>query len=224
MSVTNLIDINKIKEELVIFLRNSNVITKEVRGVVTAHSTGTFSADTSHTINVSNIKNIRTITVGVSTLAYGTDYTADYDYEEDATIKCKITFSVAQTGAYDIEYDYGTDKIYPDFPRTDLKVSSYPRIAIAITSMRTDEVGLGGKDTINEFLISFYVYADGATSVDDYIKKVREQIIENKKTFYYLEFLTPLTVSPLINEPMRGDKIYTRVLEIKAPFNIETVS
>jgi len=39
-----------------------------------------------------------------------------------------------------------------------------------------------------------------------------------------LKFVTPVTQSPLINEPARGDKIYTRSLDIRALFNVEDIS
>jgi len=218
MTVNNLINVVNIKNELVNFLRNSDIFSTTVRGVTTATKTGTFSGDSTYTITDSNVKNVRSVVVGETTLVFGTDYTIDFDTPQ-------IDFTSAQTGAYTIQYDYGsTDHIYGDFPRVDLGITSYPRISIAITSARTDEIALGGADTMTDFLISIYVYANGVENVDTYIKSIREVFLENKSGFYYLEFVTPVTQSPLINEPARGDKIYTRALEFRAPFNIETVT
>ena len=224
MAVANLLDLNKIKQELVVFLRNQNIFSISTRGVTTTNDTGTFSSDSTHLINVNNIKNVRNVEVDSSDLVFGTDYVIDYTYDDSGTKKCKITFTSAQTGDYDIEYDYGTDKIYPDFPRTDLHIDSYPRIGVAITSTITDENELGAGSNTTELLISVYVYANGMENVDDYIQKIRQKVLENKNGFYYLRFVTPVTQSPLVNEPLRADKIYTRTIELKCPLNIEVIS
>ena len=226
MAVTNLIDLNKIKQELVVFLRNSDIMTTSERGVTTDTDTGGWGGVTEHLINVSNIKNIRSITLTPpgSDLTFGTHYTVDYSYDDSGTIKCKILLSGSMAGTYSIIYDYGTDKIYPDFPRVDLKINSYPRIAVSVTSIRTDEMALGGKDTITDFLVSITVYANGMESVDEYVKAIREKFLEAKKSFFYITYITPITQSPLINEPARGNKIYQRTLELRSLFHVEEVS
>lgn len=222
MAVTGLINLNDIKTELVVFIRNSDVISIGDRGVTT--TTDEFDGDeteTQFTLSNSNVKNVRSVTIDDVAQTFGTDYTVNYS-------TAVITFTSAPgtgTDNVDVEYDYGSgDKIYPDFPRVDLGINSYPRIAVAVTSMTTAELGIGGAANINDLLLSVYVYANGMANVDTYIKDIRSVFLQNKNDFYYLKFITPVTQSPLINEPARGDKIYTRSVELRALFNVEDIS
>lgn len=220
MTVTGLIDFGSIEEELTVFARNSDIFTITQRGVTTESDTGTFSAAATHTLATTPtiVKNVRSVIVGGSTLTRYTDYTVDYDTGV-------ITFTSAQTGAYTISYDVGaTDKIFPDFPKTEIKISSYPRIAIAITSMTTTDEALSSHYKMSDFLISFYVYAVGKTNSNTYIASLREKLLEAKTSFYHLKYVTPVSNGPAINEPARGDKIITRTLEVRSPLNMEVIS
>ena len=125
------------ENQLVHWTRNSDIMTVSERGVTTIAATGTFAADSSFLIVRTNVKNVRSVVVGGDTLVLGTDYDYDTDFL-DTTIKTKITFTVAQTGAYTITYDYGTDKIHADYPRDDLKLTSYPRIAVILLADNSD--------------------------------------------------------------------------------------
>jgi len=223
MAVTNLINLNDIKQELVVFLRNADIISTSDRGVTTStdESIGTGDAsEVDFSLGQSNAKNVRNVKLATVAQTFGTDYTVDYS-------TAVVTFSTPPGSAVAVTatYDYGSgDKIYPDFPRTDLGITSYPRIAVAVTSIATSEIALGGADTMSDLLLSIYVYANGMVNVDTYVKTLRQAILENKQDFYYLVFVTPVTESPLINEPARGNKIYTRSIELRAPFNLEAVS
>ena len=79
MTVTDLINPNTIKQELVVFLRNSDIFSTSDRGVST--TTDEFSGDdneTEFTLTNTNCKNIRSITVDDVAQSLGTDYTVDY--------------------------------------------------------------------------------------------------------------------------------------------------
>ena len=174
MTVTGLIDIAEAEEELSVFIKNNDIMTITTRGVATVTATGTFASDSSFVIANSNVRNIRSVTVGGSPLTFGTDYTVDYHFL-DTTYKCKITFTAAQTGAYSIPYDHGTsDKIYTDWPQDTLSISSYPRIVIEITNAPHKESSLDGAHTETEFLITASVFGKGKTEVNDYIKTIRQ--------------------------------------------------
>lgn len=223
MTVDNLIDLNKIEQEFVVFLRNSDIFSIETRGVATTTDSGTFSADSDYTIDKTNVKNIRSITVDAAPLIFGEDYIVDYNFL-DSTIKCKISFTNAQTGDYEIEYDYGTDKIYPDFPRVDLTINSYPRMSFDITSIKTNPLGLGAASTLSDLLISVYLYVDGKTTLNTYLSALRQALLENQKNFYYIPFVTLQGNGPTINEPARADKILTKTTEIRGLFAVEDIS
>lgn len=218
--MATVIDYNEIKEELVVFLRNADIFTITQRNVTTTTDTGTFSSANTHLINVANIKNIRSIVVGVSTLTFGTDYTVDYDYS-DTTIKTKITFTVAQTGAYVITYDYGSDIIFPEFPRVDLSVTSFPRLAVEIIGDSSEENELSGdsKDTNITFTIS--VYDSNNKNIDTKLKTIREKLLENQKGFYNLRYVQRLTTGPRVYFGEVRNNIKVRNIDYIAPHNIE---
>lgn len=222
MTVTNKLQVQEVKEELTIFLRNQDIFTIAQRGVITL--TEEFSGDAAtKTFTLSNTpaRNVRSITVGGSSQTFGTDYTVNYS-------TAIVTFTSAPasgTDNVDITYDYGSpDKIFSDFPREDLHISSYPRISIDVTSSRTSEFGIGAGANITEMLVSIYTFAEGNVAVDDYTEKIREAILDNKSSFYYLKFLTPQSLGPLLDVPDRDRKIMMRVLECQAPYNVEIIS
>lgn len=220
------LDLTEIKEELVVFLRNQDVLSTSVRGVTT-DTDDTFDGDDSTTqflINRTNVKNIRSISVGGQSQSLGTDYTVDYSYNDSGTIKCQITFTSAPatgTGNITLSYDYGTDKIYPDHPRPELTISSYPRIAVTILGMDNEEVALGGGTIRTNMTFSVAIYDDSESNVDAIVELVRQAFMNNKKNFYYLRFITPVGLGPMVLSPERGDKIVSRTIDFIAPLNIE---
>jgi len=218
--MTTIIDYNEIKEELIVFLRNADIFSTTERNVSTAQDTGTFSSTSTHLIAVTNIKNIRSITVGGSPITFGTDYTVDYDFL-DTTIKTKITFTAAQTGAYNISYDYGSDIIFPDFPRVDLNPESFPRMCIDIIGDNSVENELDGtsKDTTLSF--SVIVFDDNITNIDNKLKDVRTALIANHKLFYYLRYTQRLTTGALGYFGNIKNNIKMRNIDYLAPHNIE---
>jgi hypothetical protein len=217
-----LINIDKIEEEQVVFLRNSDILTTSQRGVTT--TTDTFSGDgttTTFTLTNSNVKNVRSVTVDGNAQSFGTDYSVDYS---NAT----ITFTTAPATGTDnisVQYDYGnSDKIYSDYPRTDLSISSYPRISVTVTAIRTEDAGVGGKVNVSDILFSVVVFANGKQNVNNYIKAIRQAYLNNKSHFYYLFYIIPVAQGPLVNEPNRGDKIYYRNIDFTSPFNYERIT
>ena len=218
------IDFKKIKFEFLNFLRNSDILTLTQRGVATTTDNGTFAADLTHTIAVTNIKNIRSIVIGGTTLSYGKDYTVDLFFL-DTTYKTKITFTVAQTGVYVITYDFGTgDKIWDDFPRNDLTVSSYPRIGFDIISGTTREMGVGAMHTLSEVIISVVVYAGTKNEIEETLYNIRNVILSAKKDFYYIKFITPGDIGPMIMNPNPSQKIMQRNYDFYTRLKTEAVA
>jgi len=217
------LSIQKIKNEWVYFLRNSDVFSISQRNVSTTTATGTFSSATSYSIPVTNIKNIRSITVDSTSLSYITDYIYDIDFL-DTTIKTKITFTTAQTGAYVITYDYGTDKIYPDFPRSDLTISSFPRMGFDIINIASNVGGFGGVN-LNKVSLGTIIYAPKTEDLQAYIDSLRLAIFNAKLSFNYLgKYVRIVTTGPIItSERETGkDKIFQQNIDVVGDFNIES--
>ena len=200
------ISIWKIKEELVVFLRNNDIISVSDRGVTTSQDTGTFSGEVTHTLatNPTLVKNVRNVNVASSDLTFGNDYTVNY-------VTGVITFNSAQTGDYIIDYDQGsTDRIYPDFPQPYLKLNQFPRIAVDIISGTTMEYALGADGNESEYLFSIVCYDKDQSDVEEMIAKVREIIQDNKKNLYYSTFITPASTGPIIVSLFGQNKIVQR--------------
>ena len=219
--MTNIIDPKDIKAEVVYWLRNSDIFTVTQRSVTTTTATGTFAVDSTYSIAVTNIKNIRSIVVGSTTLTYGTDYTYDTDFL-DTTIKTKITFTAAQTGDYTITYDYGSDKIFPDFPRADLTIDSFPRIGFDIINMPSTPGGFGNVN-ITEVNISIIVYGLDTDDIQDWIKTIRTNLITDQLNFYNLFVVRPTLVGPAIKSPteLGRDKVFQQNIDLIGEWNYE---
>ena len=207
MAKTSVYDL---KREILYFLRNQDILSTTERSVTTDTDTGTFSADSTHLINRNNIKNVRSVTVGGSALSYGDDYTYDVDFDDSGTIKCKITFTSPQTGAYSIPYDYGPDRIFPDFPQPHLRLSDFPRVACDIMSGITSEFELGAGGNFTEYMVTIVAYDKDQSDVEDIIASVREKLQDNKKNFYYSPFITPTAMGPLLVSEFGKNKIFQR--------------
>ncbi len=211
------LNLTNIKDEIVVFLRNQDIFTTTQRGVTTANATGTLSGTKVITISRTNVKNIRSINVDGSFKYLGIDWTADYDHATG----CVITFGSNQTGDYVVSHDYGTDKIYPDFPRDDLTIDSYPRLAVDIMTVSTDAFGIGGSQFISNITFTVVVYANKVNDIDSYIQSIKDAMRGNAKLFYYVNFVKPTITGPLINSPDRSDEIMQRNTDFMAMFQEE---
>lgn len=215
------INYNNIKQELVVFLRNQDIFSTILRGVTTDTHTETLAGDGSATISRTNVKNVRSVEVDATPLVFGTDYTVDYGNGNENAV---ITFSSNQTGDLEVSYDYGTDKIYPDFPRDDLNIDSYPRIAVDILNVPSDAFGIGGEDFISDVTFTVVVYDDNGTDIDSYLSTIRSAFIDSAKDFFFLRFIKPILTGPMISDPEKTHEIMQRNLDFTSMFNTERAS
>ncbi len=209
------LNLTNVKQEVTQFLRNSDIFTVGVRGVTTQTDTGTFAGDSTHTLetNPTTAKNIRSVTRG-ALLVYGQDYTVNF-------VTGVITFTSAQTGSFTIIYDTGPDAIFPDFPRDDLDISSYPRIAVDITNVVTDAFGVGGDQFISNINFTVVVYEDNVDTIEVYIQAIKDAMRGNAKLFFYVNFVKPTITGPLIISPDRSNEIMQRNTDFQAMFQEE---
>lgn len=211
-----------IKEELAQFIRNQDILSITVRGVTTTTENGTFASDSTHLIADTQIKNIRSITRG-TLLVLGTDYTYDTDFDDSGTKKTKITFTVAQTGSYTIIYDTGPDKIFPDFPKDSLSVSSYPRIAVDLINLPSEDLGFGNQQVASstDIFFTIVVYADKTKTVDQTLDLVRAAFLTNQNNFFNLSIITPTDSGPMINDNDTKNEILHANMDYVSQLNVE---
>ena len=222
--VQQLINLFQVKQELVNFLRNQDIMSISERGAITDQDTGTFASITQYLINQPNVKNIRNIVVNAIFLKYGRDYNVDFTFDDFGIIKTKINFTSLQTGTYAIDYDFGSDKIWPDYPRDDLKINSYPRIAADVLGIDTKEFGIGGNELISDIMLSITVFGQSINRINSIINSIRKRMLENRKTFFYFKFAGQPAVGPLIEDPNKRQEIMRQNIDFTSLFNVETIT
>ncbi|KKM97734.1 hypothetical protein LCGC14_1164980 [marine sediment metagenome] len=218
-SVVTTLDYWQIKQEVAVFIRNSDIFTTTQRGVTTQADSDVFTDADTFTISRTNVKNIRSVVINGSTLTLA-DYSVDYG---DGSENCVITFNNTQNGSYTIRYDYGTDKIFPDFPRPDLSISSFPRIAVDLINLPSDPGGFGN---VNENTINFtvVVYDLKAENIANYLTAIRNAFISNFTGFVHLSgYVRPTNTGPLFKSPFEKgkDKILQQNIDFTSPFKFE---
>ena len=211
-----------IKRELLYELRNADILTISERNVSTTTDSGTWTADTSHLINVQNGKNIRSITVGGSPLTYGDDYDYNIDFDDSGTIKIKVTLVSAQTGDYVITYDYGTDRIFPDFPKSTLDLSEFPRVSIDLIGGTTEIMNLTGEKTKASYRATVVVYSSKQSKVESTIQNIRTFLLINKRNLYFSYFISPTDYGPIVKNPFGKNKILQRNQDAMIEFIFES--
>jgi len=223
--MTSQVDIWKVREELAVYFRNSDILSIARRNVTTVTNESFAGPSTTAQLAHANVKNIRSITSNSGTLTAYTDYTIEY---EGGNNPGKITFTVAQTNIL-ITYDYGTDKIYTDFPRDDLTYSSYPRIAIIVDESRIEPAGLGGKEFFTDFFVTIFVFAPaekenttdaaGQKWIEDTIDDIKNYVQTNGKSFNNFKYMRPIKTSRIM--PAANKNLY--VLQKSIDFIIQFV-
>ena len=216
-------DVDSAIEELAFFLRNSDIFTTTERGVTTTPDTGTFASDLTHLINDSQIKNIRSITVAGSPLIFGLDYTYDTNFDDSGTKKTKITFTSAQTGAFTIQYDTGTDKIFTDFPKNSLSLSQFPRIAVFEIADTSEPIGFGNSKIANQtaFLFSIVSFHPKTRNVRELNRSIRTAIINNQNNFFYMNIVTPVNSGSVQVADNTRNEIFMKNQDFVSSNNIE---
>ena len=192
------------KIEIVNKLRNADILSTTVRGVTT--TTDNFVATASQTVfTLSNtlVKNIRSLTVAGVAKTYLFDYTVVWN-----TGVITLSTGATLSDAVVVNYDYGSsDKIYPDWPRDDLALDSYPRVSVMKTSTRTDVLGLGATSYMTDVIWSIFVFvpykkvsdiAGGFGGIEDAMnlqKSIRQVVFNNDTSMYTIPYIKPNSIN-----------------------------
>ncbi len=217
------IKLKDIRVEYLNFLRNSDIFSTTIRGVTTLIDTfNAVAGDNIFTLTKTNCKNIRKVelthlTDPKITLKYGRDYNIDLN-----TAKVTI-YGLSINDKIDITYDYGgSDKIYSEYPRSDLTISSFPRIGFKIYNFSTAVAGFGNVLNSN-WRFGVKVYATSAKEADDLIDAIRDITISNSTSLYYTYHMYPIDVLDLgpLDLEKGKTKIYVQGLNIMCDNNYE---
>lgn len=201
------VSLENIREEITHTLRNSDILSVSVRGVTT--TTDNFTATTGQTVFTlthTAVKNIRSLTVASVAKRFLRDYTVNFN-----TGVVTLLVGAGNLDAVSIQYDYGnTDKIYPDYPRDNLSLQSFPRVAIAFTSDSTQPFQLGGLKWISDKIMTIFAWVPvnkdsavasglgGTDSLSNLVSSIRTAMQTNAKLFYTFQYITPTSIGPII--------------------------
>lgn len=215
--------IKNIKQEVLNFLRSSDLIAVATRGVTTA--TETFNGDGStatFTFSHTNVQNIRSVTVDSVSKTYGVDYIFNITGTSQTITFLTGHIPGAGTANISVSLDYGnSDRIFPDYPQTHAKVGDFPRIGFDIISGLTSEMAIGGQDNQSTYIISIVAYASSPEAAEDLVIATRAAMLAAKKSFYYSPFITPIAIGPTITAPFGQNKLFSRNVDFKVQFVFE---
>lgn len=227
MTVTGLIDINAIKEEIINDLR-VNITDPSSRGSSASVNLSGNGSDTAFLINVSTAKAISSIEHPINTvLTFGTDYTFNTDYDDSGIKKLRIVFTTPPASGTDnieVNYKYGETWVYPDYSQPQSTLSDFPRITVDVLQGNTSTESADG--SVKESTITVSITLDDFKSerLDGLFKSIRERMLEKQKSWYYLSYLTPSTISPLLPNPTGRNKVLRRTADFDSIYNFEVVS
>lgn len=211
------------QEELIIFFRNKDILTTTERGVTTVTDTLSATNSTTTTFTLSNtigVRNIRFVTRAGATQTMYRDLSPSY------TVGTIIFTAAPSSGtAIVAQYDKGSsDKVYGDLPREDIDRLNYPRLMVKMLSGKTDEFALGAGSNITDYMITCQMWSTTIDRLNTGANDIRNQVINNKKGFYHCPFVTILSMGGMMEDYTRGDKIYTRPIDLTARFVAERVT
>lgn len=212
------IEQDKLIIEFLNFLRNSDIFTTTQRSVTTTSEsfTTTLTGAETFTLSKTNTKNIRSVTYDSTVLVYGKDYDINID---DA----KVTInSVVPTKTVVISFDYGTDKIWPDYPRMDLTISSFPRIGFEVYGFKSELAGFGNVLRSN-WRFDVRIYGTSAEETITILDTLRQKIISARNSMYYCSYIYPGNVLDLgyFDTEKGKNKIYVKGLDVLSENNYE---
>jgi hypothetical protein len=204
-----------IKTELVVFLRNSDILSTTQRGVTTTSNTFTATAgQTVFTISNNVVRNIRSVAVeGTSKSAYK-DYTPSYA-TTSSTVTLLTGASVGELVAVYFDYSSGTtEKVWADYPEIKYLVDDCPRIGFDIMGIRTKPIGIGEANWLSDAMITIKVYDKNTKTIDNFLSTIRTKLKAAQKSFYHFQFTYPTNIGPpLLHDIMDGTKLAGKVFE-----------
>jgi hypothetical protein len=201
-------DLRDIKEELLVTLRN-NLHSSDPRTRMTLGSQ-LFTAGSDSTIftltkaYISAVSGVQVKTTPLS----GAEYSTNYYNANPGSYPTITTLNTVGTGSTVLVYYWsGTEWIYPDMPRADLGMNSYPRIAFDVISVSREPYGIGGTSFKNEYLAQINAYADKNSTVDELIHKAGSVFMKTAKNFKNWQFIYPSNLTPTIKGVNGNEKL-----------------
>lgn len=231
MFKTVTLDIQNIRNELCEVLRRSDILTTTIRGVTrtTGNYTVGVGGESAHTFTGNiPVKDFYSLTVNSINKYFLRDYTINW---ATGVLTWNVALVNNDNVAYQIDWGSSGDKIYPDLPRDDLTLTSYPRVGIELTSISTTPLGLGGDTHISDLVITVIAWVSankdssiaggfgGLSDLSGLVKNIRDTLRTNAKSFYTFQYITPVSTGPLIKG--EDGKIMQQTSDYRIKFKVE---
>lgn len=182
-----ILDQTSVIDEILVSMRNADVLTTTQRGVTRLTVTETVTDISTFNLQRTNVKNVLTIKLDT---VLQTDYVVNYETGI-------ITFTANKTGELEIVYDYGSDKIFSGYPRDDLTINSFPRIAVEYIDIQSNPGGFGNVN-VNKHDVSVVVYSTNKKEIRDTVFKVRTWCVTNQNKLKQLRLIKPVMTGPIL--------------------------
>ena len=217
-----MVTINRInvKNEILNFIRNENIISSTLRGVETRTETfNVLNSTPTLTLAEDGVKNIRQVDVD------GTIYTAFEQYNIlnlNTRDKTQIEFLTSISGnTISVEYDYGIgDKIYADFPQDFITIDSFPRIGFDIVNIETESLSFSD-DYYQKSLVFEFRVLSKSEDVEIIAQNLYDALFNNRKDFFYTTFMRPQDISSKALIDSTSNKIFGVSMRFVAPTQYE---
>ena len=115
--------------------------------------------------------------------------------------------------------------VYPDFPRTDLGRSSYPRIGVSVSIPRQPG-GLSGYQNVlkSNIRISLLILDENTQSLDDIEARITERFIQYAKKFYNFRYVYPENSRNLVLSEDTTQDVVARAIDLIVPERLELIN
>ncbi len=227
ISVTSQIDLRAFKDEMLNYVVNK-LYSSDPKSRY-SQTTTTFSGDASTTgfELSSTLRAITSVSISSVSQDYGEDYLPIFD-SESAT-RGYIEFTSAPGSGTDnisVTYISGTPGwIYTDFPRKDLALSRYPRIAVGMIPT-TVEGGLGGASNVlnTQIRVSILFLSENTRELDEFQNTLNTNLNKDAKDFYNWRYILPENARELsLGEDVSAD-IVARNQDYTIPDRYEIIT
>jgi hypothetical protein len=224
------LNVQQIRDELCDVLRRSDVLSVAVRGVTrtTSGYTVGVGGEATHTFTGNiHVRDFKLLTVDGTNKYFLRDWTINWT---TGVLTWNSALTNGQVVAYQIDWGAG-DKIYPDMPRDDLTLTSFPRVGIELTSVSTQPLGLGGLNHISDLVVTILVWSPvnkdtnvaggfgGLIDTEATMNLIRNAIRANAKLFYTFQFIYPKGRGPITKG--KNSKIMQMSADFLIRFRVE---
>lgn len=224
------IQIQDLRDELSQFLRYSDVLSTSVRGVtrtVGAYVVGLGGEATHSFAATIPVRDFKFITVNAVNYYWLRNYTINWT---TGLLTWNVPLLAGDSVAFSVDWGSG-DKIFPDLPRDDLSLTSFPRVGIELTSFATEPLGLGGANHISDIVVTIIVWVSvnkdaavaggfgGMTDLENTMTSIRSVIRAAAKTFFTFNWIYPKGTNPVTRST--NNKVMQHSQDFMIRFRVE---